>query len=127
MMSPADPLAKRLFDLGEQGLAAMPTPKTTAFHIEVFRQPNDELVVCEVASRAPAAQVPSLLQMTWNLDIHQALTRAACGLNVSWPARLPKRLLGCYYVPPRVGHIKHLPDEPDWNHCSQHLFALARC
>ncbi|MFF4173277.1 acetyl-CoA carboxylase biotin carboxylase subunit family protein [Streptomyces sp. NPDC001744] len=75
-------------------------PRDGVFHHEVFRRPDGELVFLEIASRAPAALVPSTHRIAWGVDIEEShfrlqrgerpLAPEATGLHAAW-AYFPKR------------------------------------
>lgn len=110
VMNPSDFLAQRLMKFTTDLLAVMPTPAVTAFHTEIFVTPNGSLLLCEVASRAPAARVPELFQQAFGFNIHRALAQLQCGLPVEWPRwDASDTLVGCYYVPPGHGYIQEVP------------------
>ncbi|KPI00292.1 hypothetical protein OK074_5900 [Actinobacteria bacterium OK074] len=112
---PGDPLAHRLLDFGRGVLRALPGPEDFAFHIEVFRTPEDELVLCEAACRAPGAALRDVHRTMFGFDPAQAAVRAQLGLPLPAgasdrvPAR-PRVLAGQMLLMKRPGTVRRLPE-----------------
>ncbi|MFR0352428.1 ATP-grasp domain-containing protein [Streptomyces sediminimaris] len=66
-----DPLVDRLTGYARHVLGRLPTPRCTAFHLEVFRTPADELVLCEVASRTGGALTSPAVRAATGFDLDQ--------------------------------------------------------
>lgn len=115
-LDPGDPLAGRLLAFTDRVLAALPTPETTTFHAEVFRTPDDELVLCEIASRNGGALIKSVLEALFGVNFPVAWVRASVGLPVPLPAdgrRLrPARMAGQVLLLKRSGFIRRMPERP---------------
>ncbi|MER7518607.1 ATP-grasp domain-containing protein [Streptomyces sp. NPDC126499] len=105
----ADPDRRRLVDLLEKTLTALPTPPTTAFHAEVFKSPDGSLKVNEIGSRMGGAHVQDLMVYSFGTD--------PLRLQASWLAgdelpALPDEPLvnsGFALVPPRAGFLVSAP------------------
>ncbi|WP_326770461.1 hypothetical protein OG978_42640 (plasmid) [Streptomyces sp. NBC_01591] len=87
------PFARRLESYLDQVLEAFETPPTSAFHLEVFHTPDDELVLCEIASRVGGDRIPALTLATYGVDPHAAVLRLSCGLPVPAPSQDPPALV----------------------------------
>jgi hypothetical protein len=114
------PLAQRLIAFAGEVIAALPTPQCSTFHAEVFRTPDDQLVLCEIASRNGGALIKSLLTAMFGVDFPVAWVRAAVGLPVAGldavdPHR-PERMAGQVLLPRRAGVVRQVPASPadDW-------------
>ena len=113
-----DPLTAQLRDFAANVLAAMPPAPVMAFHCEVFHTPQDELVLCEIASRPAGGCIHRTLRHAFGIDLNQAVARASCGLELEWPrlsrdrlGLIPSELLGWIGVPPRHGTmLSAMPD-----------------
>ncbi len=105
------PLTERLRGFSRAVLAALPTPPTTTFHAEVFHTPDDELVLCEIASRTGGAKVAAALELAFGVDINEAWYRALCGLPVRRPVPLPDGAAGWHLIFPRAGVLRAAPAE----------------
>jgi len=73
---------ERVTDFARRVLAALPsTPDETAFHMEVFQSADDELMLCEVASRAGGmGHVPTFAAVT-GVDLNAASLLGQLGLD----------------------------------------------
>jgi biotin carboxylase len=119
MLDVNDPLASRLTDFVKTLIAAMPSPSCSTFHAEVFRTPDDELVLCEIASRNGGALIKSVLHAGFAVDFPAAWVRMSVGLPVpelaaAGPA--PARIAGQVLLLNRAGTVAAVPDSPpfDW-------------
>jgi biotin carboxylase len=108
-LDPGTPLTERLRAFTRAVLAALPTPPTTTFHAEIFHTPQDELVLCEVASRTGGAKVAAALELAFGVDINEAWYRVLCGLPVQRPAARPERAVGWHLIFPRPGELRAAP------------------
>ncbi|WP_406011844.1 hypothetical protein OG520_01325 [Streptomyces sp. NBC_00984] len=88
-LRPDSPFARRLESYLDQVLAAFETPPASAFHLEVFHTPDDQLVLCEIASRVGGDRIPALTRATYGVDLHAAVLRLSCGLPVASPPQDP--------------------------------------
>jgi len=111
-----DPLAGRLLAFVDRVLAAMPSPRTFAFHAEVFLTPDGSLVLCEVACRVGGAAIREVLRALFSVDINEWWVRAAVGLSVPVaPGRLPLvpgSAAGQVFFTKRAGAVRALPGPP---------------
>lgn len=126
-LAPDDPMAARLLELTERVFAAMPTPLETTFHCEVFHTPDDQLVVCEVASRNGGALIKSVLHAMFGIDFPIAWIRASVGLPIGVPndgtRMVPQQLAGQLLLLKRHGRVVSAPTEApfEWVHNYQCL------
>ncbi|AJT63807.1 hypothetical protein T261_2122 [Streptomyces lydicus] len=88
-LRPDDPFARRLEEFLDRVLEAFDTPDVSAYHLEVFHTPDDELVLCEIASRVGGDRIPALTRATYGVDLHTAVLRQSCGLPVAPPPSAP--------------------------------------
>ncbi|MFJ9810793.1 NikS protein [Streptomyces sp. NPDC101158] len=110
-LDPSDPLARRLVAFGERVLEAFGGPENFAFHIEVFHTTNDELVLCEAASRAGGAGVRDVQQVMFGFDPMEYPVRRQLGLPVGTVERRdPQQLAGQLLFTKRPGVLHALPD-----------------
>lgn len=74
------PVRSRLVDFNARVLEALEDkPLNGAFHHEIYRRPDGQLVFLEIAARAPAAMVPATSRIAWGLDIEEAHFRLQRG------------------------------------------------
>ncbi len=115
-LHPEDPFAVRLEKFFDRVLDAFDTPEVSAYHLEVFHTPEDELVLCEIASRVGGDRIPALTRATYGVDLHTAVLRQSCGMPVDAPpAVLPAQVHGSVSVLPQ-GRPVRAPGRPpfDW-------------
>ncbi|QNS09356.1 ATP-grasp domain-containing protein [Streptomyces xanthii] len=111
-LRPESAFARRLEEYLDRVLAAFDTPGTSAYHLEVFHTPDDELVLCEIASRVGGDRIPQLTELTYGVDLHATTLRAACGLPVPQPPRdTPGEVHGSVSVLPQ-GRPVRAPGRP---------------
>lgn len=106
----ADPLARRLTEFGESILAAFGGPEHFAFHIEVFHTADDELILCEAASRAGGAGVRDVQRAQFGFDPMEYPVRRQMGLPVDFGGRAdPGQIAGQLLFTKRPGVLRALP------------------
>lgn len=111
-LRPGDQLALRLEEFLDRVLAAFDTPEVGAYHLEVFHTPDDELVLCEIASRVGGNRIPALTRATYGVDLHSAWLRHSVGLPVEAPpAGPPAEVHGSVSVLPQ-GRPVRAPGRP---------------
>lgn len=113
-VSPSDPLYQRLVDAARQVLAALPSPRSMAFHCELWHTKKDEIAFCEIASRTGGAMVSSSILYSFDLNIDKEWLLAECGLGQPCTPRV-YRPSGGVFIPPLNGVLEHLPrgNEPE--------------
>lgn len=110
--------ARRLEEFFDRVLEAFDTPEASAYHLEVFHTPEDELVLCEIASRVGGDRIPALTRATYGVDLHTAVLRQSCGLPVDPPPTAPPaEVHGSVSILPQ-GRPVRVPGRPpfDWVH-----------
>ncbi|MET9859701.1 ATP-dependent carboxylate-amine ligase [Streptomyces smyrnaeus] len=111
-----DPLVPRLIDFAHRVLGALPTPRCTSFHLEVFHTPEDELVLCEVASRTGGALTAAAIRAASGIDLDrewflaQAVPRHPAPRGATGVE--PGRAAGWVVFYPRSGQLEALPQDP---------------
>jgi hypothetical protein len=109
-----DPLAGRLLTFADEVLAALPDPGTFAFHVEVFRTPDDSLVLCEVTCRTGGTAIREVLRGLFEVDINEWWVRASVGLPLpalSSPLT-PGPAAGQVFFTKWPGTVRALPGPP---------------
>lgn len=76
----SDPMAERLTHYARQVLDALPTPRHTTIHLEVFHTPDDELVFCEVASRTAGGMGVQAIHAMSGLHLDREWFNAQLGI-----------------------------------------------
>jgi hypothetical protein len=121
LLSEDNPLFTRLVSFTRQVLNALPTPANTAFHAEIFHTSEEELVLCEIASRTGGAKIMDNITHAFGINMKQIVVQAQCGvLEPERKAALQqlKRefFMGFILIPPQKGIITQLAfdDVPEW-------------
>jgi biotin carboxylase len=111
-----DPLAARLVEFNERVLAALPGPEHFGFHTEIFHTPDDQFVLCEIASRSGGAAVKEIIRAAFDVDITRTMVRAQLGLPLGdlleRPMPAPAQMAGQLLLMKRPGRVRSLPDGP---------------
>jgi phosphoribosylaminoimidazole carboxylase (NCAIR synthetase) len=115
LLHPENPLTARLQRFVQTVLDAFPTPQHCTFHAEVFHTDDDELVLCEIASRTGGARINDTLAACFGVNISEQWARAECGLTPSFSGTCtaPLRLGGWVLVAPRPGVVDRCPASCD--------------
>lgn len=86
MLDAQDPLFEPLRQLTLEAMGALPTPATTTFHAEIFRTPEGELLLNEIASRIGGGKIYETCRLALDVDMARDYVRAVGG---SFPCRIP--------------------------------------
>lgn len=115
LLQPDNPLTSRLRAFVQGILDAFPTPDNYTFHAEVFHTDDDQLVLCEIASRTGGARINDALAACFDVNISEHWARAECGLprTISGQIEAPLRLGGWALVAPRPGVVLSCPEACD--------------
>ena len=129
----SNPLHDRLRQTAQRLLEIFPAlPKTLAFHIELFENPDknhlvdDDFVLCEIAARGPGGTIRKLIDMlSFDKDKNQSFSRLEFRASVSLPI-LPlsdvneEMVVTDLIVPLKKGKLMYIPQE-----CPiEHLFYM---
>ncbi|MFH9349048.1 acetyl-CoA carboxylase biotin carboxylase subunit family protein [Kitasatospora sp. NPDC017646] len=111
-----EPMVDRLIEYARTVLAALPTPECTTFHLEVFRTPDDRLVLCEVASRTGGARTTGAIRACTGFDLDQRWFAAQLGERIAPDEELrgaaPGASGGWVLFYPGRGRLAALPKDP---------------
>ncbi len=117
ILDPQNSMTKRLQDFTAEVLEALPTPRHTAFHAEIFHTPDDRLVLCEIGSRTGGGRIVDGLAAGFDMSLAAEWARAECGLapadeRLPCDALLrPRRLSGWGNIAPSAGLLVSAPEE----------------
>lgn len=116
-----NPLFTRLVSFTENLLQVLDTPLHTSFHCEVFHTPDDEIYLCEIASRTGGGRLNTYLQEAYGFHLTRNWVRAQCNLPLDLPSLekekiKPTKLAGDLLVPPKNGIFLAPPQSqpPEW-------------
>lgn len=112
-----NPLIPRLEEFIQNLINTMPMPETTPFHCEVFHDENDNLVLCEIASRVGGAGIKDVGFLHSNFNVLHNWIKAQCGLIQIENEILTfsEKLYGWLQIPSRNGKILKVPKEIPFN------------
>lgn len=114
-LDPDDPLGVRLVEFTRAVIDALPAPQNFAFHAEVFRTPDDRLVLCEIAARPGGAQNRAIAEVMFGLDPVAGMLRAQAGLPLGFTGPRPLKpaaMAGQLLFGKRSGTVRAVPGEP---------------
>ncbi|WP_301109201.1 ATP-grasp domain-containing protein [Sporosarcina sp.] len=112
MLEESNPLTKRLKNFVGHVINKFPTPDNTAFHAEVFHTENDELLLCEIASRVGGGKINETLHEAFGLNIIEKWVQSQCSTGKQYDQELvPKKLVGFVLIPPKQATYIDAPDK----------------
>jgi hypothetical protein len=85
LLAPGDPMVPRLRELTGRLLCALPTPRSTIFHAELFHTADDRLLLCEIASRAGGGLIPFVHEAAFGLLFQRFHAEVECGKAAPLP------------------------------------------
>jgi hypothetical protein len=109
LLDPAQELSRRLVASTEKLLAALPSAPHFVFHAEFFLDPNDRILLCEVASRPGGSRVVDTIEAAYGINLYEQWVRRSFGLPIDLPPLRPWFSVGRLFVPPRRGRLLSLP------------------
>lgn len=111
-LSPNDSMYIRLRNYFYQVLDKLPTPETSAYHLEVFYTEDDKLVFCEIASRVGGAFVTESVLQTYSVHLCDYWLRSISNITTPRPngQEAPPFLSGWLLVPPQKGKLLSIPE-----------------
>lgn len=112
-LHPENPLAKRLISYCKKLIQALDTPKNTAFHAEIFYTEDDDIVLCEIASRPSGAHIAPAVRNTYDVDMTQIHVQLQAGVPIVLPNDgenySPEKLTAWVYFNAEEGTLRALP------------------
>jgi predicted ATP-grasp superfamily ATP-dependent carboligase len=119
-LHPENPLAKRLFTYCKNVIKALDTPANTTFHCELFHTDDDDIVLCEIASRTGGALTATCVEETFGINLFHVLAQLQVDLPISLPNNgedyQPENLTAYVFFCPKQGILRSIPTEepPVW-------------
>jgi len=111
-LHPQENMCARLYQYFEKVYNTLPSPSTSAFHLEVFHTEDDELILCEIASRVGGGYVSDVIKATYNIGMLESLLQYQCRIPViDNHIDDPELVHGFLLIPPKKGIIKKIPEE----------------
>lgn len=111
LLSSGSPFFQRLVYEVQKVIEALPSPGISTFHCELFHTQDDELVLCEIASRTAGGRISESISAMYNIDLNREWVRGQCGLPLKLPTSSPSRVAGVYLMPKRPGMVKTIPEK----------------
>jgi biotin carboxylase len=101
-------LSKRLSDRVTKHLRIMAPPEHTPFHAEFFHTPDDQIILCEIASRTGGGRVNIQIDQSFGVNLNKSWIYAQLGLPLELPTGgrkqvKPHVLTGSALLPPKKG------------------------
>jgi biotin carboxylase len=111
MLDAHNPMRDRLVDYARALVErVLPSEPTMLFHLELFVDENDEIVLCEIASRLGGVFFNQEITHAWGIDPRMAFLRALHDPAYRpEPMTEPLRMVGHISIPPRVGLLRDVP------------------
>ncbi|QQE79730.1 acetyl-CoA carboxylase biotin carboxylase subunit family protein [Alicyclobacillus sp. SO9] len=119
MLDATNPLFESLLGFVEQVVFALPTPQYTIFHAEVFHTPNNEFVLCEIASRVGGGLIEESFLHAFGINLQKTMAEFQCGIYdvlATSSNKSPKFFTGFILIPPHPLVLSKLAndDPPDY-------------
>lgn len=108
-LNPHHHLTRRINALIPEIVDALPYLPEMAFHAEFFYTKDDEIIVCEIASRTAGGRIMETVEASYGVDIIKTWVRMQCGLPVDVEPRF-RSSVGYLVIPPRAGKLASIPE-----------------
>lgn len=115
------PLRSRMIQFVVSLIEVFEIPPCMTFHAELFHTPDDEVVLCEIASRTGGGRLNEYMKSAYSIDINQAWIRGQCGLTTAIPENYdpvsgPRWITGDILIPPKKGTLVQVMSQtlPEW-------------
>lgn len=109
------PLVPRLNRYAQEVLTALPTPKDTPFHLEVFINQADEIIFCEIASRIGGKGVRQAWETSFGFPLSKMFVHSQAGNVLNSPLPLfpdrPACLTGEIWFPTQPGRLEEIEQQ----------------
>lgn len=110
-----NPLVPRLNRYAQAILTALPTPKETPFHLEVFINQADEIIFCEIASRIGGKGIRQAWEESFGIPLSKMFVHSQAGLTPNFsPPVFPDKpfcLTGEIWFPTQPGRLEKIEQE----------------
>lgn len=108
LLDQSSELAKRLSDRTAEHIRIMAPPKHAPFHAEFFHTPDDQIILCEIASRTGGGRLNNQIDLAYGINLNKSWIYAQLGLPLNLPTGgrtevKPHTFAGHALLPPRRG------------------------
>ena len=107
-----NPLTKRLNQFTQKVIKALPTPDNVVFHLEAFVDKNNQIRLCEIASRAGGAGINDDWIESFGIDLYKDFARLQAGTYANMLAKEPSSITGWVLLPKTEGIVTKVPQNP---------------
>jgi hypothetical protein len=105
-INPSSNFSQRLVQLTQAAIKALPSPNALVFHAEIFHTPQNQLIFCEIASRAGGALIPDVIQFSRGINLLKESIKAQVpGYEFDSRQNIFYRPAGFILIPPNTGKI----------------------
>lgn len=115
MLEEKNPLYNRFIEQVNQVIHCLPQYESGSFHAEFFVTQNNDIYLCEIASRTGGGEISKSIEHSTGLVMNQCSFYLQLGYNI---AEVPKKnkYSGFVLLPPKVGQYKGILEELnfDW-------------
>ncbi|MBW8308162.1 MAG: ATP-grasp domain-containing protein [Candidatus Paracaedibacteraceae bacterium] len=82
LLSKENPMNFYICEFAKRVLSALPTPKSTVFHLELFQNRQNDLIFCEIASRAGGGYTNSIWTEAFEIPLRDIFYKIQAGLEI---------------------------------------------
>lgn len=104
---------EKIYLIVEKLLNVMPTPRSTSFHAELIVDKENNIFLCEVASRTGGGKIGRVIELKYGISLNQFSFQIQCGNMVSYKLNTNNYLYGFILIPPQKGRFMGLSQTPD--------------
>jgi hypothetical protein len=132
MLAADNPIVPRLSAAAAEILEILPTPASTAFHLELFETADGALHFCEIASRTGGGMINASMEHAFGINLTEIFVRSQAGQTIDVAAireraRTPRRLLGWGLVAPQAGVFEgYRQESPELPFVVSHEWMMAK-
>jgi len=125
-LSQDNPITERIQNYIVNVIKALEGPKCFPFHAEAWHTTDDDIVLCEIASRGGGGGIKLQIKEAFGLDMDRTWSQFQCedfitnkdlSNDDTWDIIKPQQLVGWIYIYPRKGRLLVIPDDCDEDYC----------
>jgi len=125
-LSNDNPVTHRLQSYIVDVIKALGGPKCFPFHAEAWHTVDDDIVLCEIASRGGGGGIKLEIKEAFGLDMDRTWSQFQCEDYITnrdllnedtWETIKPEQLTGWIYIYPHKGKLLQIPDDCKEDYC----------